>query len=70
METASLLIQKVGVILSGTASHMTTSDGEKLHVLRVGARILIKGKIYKSSRDVASLLKNSTDNTLKDPFTN
>ena len=46
METASLFIQKVGVLLSGTASHVTVSDEEKLHVLRVGARILIKGKIY------------------------
>ena len=46
METASLVIQKVGVVLSGTASHMTVSDAEKLHGLRVGARILIKGKIY------------------------
>ena len=40
METASLFIQKVGVVLSGTLSHMTVSDAEKLHV----ARILIKGK--------------------------
>ena len=61
METASLFIQRVGVVLSGTASHVTVSDAEKLHVLRVGARILIKGKIYKSSRDVASLIKNWND---------
>ena len=46
METASLLIQKKSVVLSGTASHMTVSEAEKLHALRVGARILIKGKIY------------------------
>ena len=46
METASLFIQKVGVVLSGTASHMTVSDAEKHHTLRVGARILIKGKVY------------------------
>ena len=45
MKTASLFIQKVGVVLPGTASHVTVSDAEKLHV-RVGARILIKGKIY------------------------
>ena len=29
METASLFIQKVGVVLSGTASHMTESDSRK-----------------------------------------
>ena len=46
METASLFIQKVGVVLSGTASHVTVSDAEKLHALRVGVRILNKGKIY------------------------
>ena len=46
METASLFIQKVGVVLSGTTSHVTVSYGEKLHVPRVGARILINGKIY------------------------
>ena len=46
METASLFIQKVGVVLSGRACHMTMSDTEKLHALRVGARILIKGKMY------------------------
>ena len=46
METASLFIQKVGAVLSGTASQITVSDTEKLHVLRVGARTLIKGKIH------------------------
>ena len=46
METASLFIQKVGVVLSGTASHVTVSDTEKLHALRVVARMLIKGMIY------------------------
>ena len=39
METASLFIQKVGVILSGTMSHVTVSDAEKLPMLRVGVRI-------------------------------
>ena len=29
MKTASLLIQKVGVVLSGTASHVTVSDARK-----------------------------------------
>ena len=29
METASLFIQKVGVVLSGTMSHVTTSDARK-----------------------------------------
>ena len=29
METASLFIQKVVVVLSGTASHMTVSDARK-----------------------------------------
>ena len=46
METASLFIQKMGVVLSGTMSHVTVSDAEKLYALRVGARILNKGKIY------------------------
>ena len=46
METASLFIQKVGVVLSGTTSHMTVSDEVKLHALRLGERILINGKIY------------------------
>ena len=46
METGSLFIQKVGVVLSGTARHVTMSDAEKLHMLRVGARILIKGNIH------------------------
>ena len=46
METASLFIQKVGVVLSGTTSHLTVGDAEKLHIPRVGVRILIKGKIY------------------------
>ena len=48
METASLFIQKVGVVLSGTMSHVTASDAEKLHTLRVGARIFIKGKSTKA----------------------
>ena len=46
METASLFLQKVGVVLSGTMSHVIVSDVEKLQALRVGARKLIKGKIY------------------------
>ena len=46
METASLFILKVGVVLSGTASHVIVSDVEKLQVRRVGERTLIKGKIY------------------------
>ena len=46
MEAASLFIQKVGVVLSGIASHLTVSDKEKLHAKRVGVRILIKGKVY------------------------
>ena len=29
METASLLIEKVGVVLSGIASHVTVSDVRK-----------------------------------------
>ena len=58
METTSLFIQKVGVVLSGAMSYVTVSDAEKLHALKVGARILLKGKIYSSSRDVASLIKN------------
>ena len=49
------------VVLSGTASHVTVSDAEKLHALWVGARILIKRKIYQSIRDVASIIKNSND---------
>ena len=46
METASLFIHKVDQVLSGTVSHVTMSDAEKLLALRVGARILMKGKIY------------------------
>ena len=46
METALLFIQKVGVVLSGTASHVTMSDMENFQALRVGARILNKGKIF------------------------
>ena len=46
METESLFKQTVDVVLSGTASQVTVSDTEKLYVPRVGARILIKGKIY------------------------
>ena len=46
METASLFIQKAGGVLSGTMSHVTMSNEEKLHALRVRVRILIKGKIY------------------------
>jgi hypothetical protein len=48
METASLFIQKVSVVLSDTASHVTVSEVEKLHALRVGARILSKGKSPKA----------------------
>ena len=48
METASLFIHKVGVVLSGSMSHVTVSDAEKLLALRVGARILIKGKSTKA----------------------
>ena len=29
METASIFIQKVGVVLSGTMSHMTASNARK-----------------------------------------
>ena len=61
METASLFIQKVGVVLSGTMSHVTRSDGEKLHVLRVRARILIKGKSTKAVEEGPRLIKNSND---------
>ena len=46
MVTALLFIKKLVVALSGTMSHMTMSDVEKLHAQRVGARILTKGKIY------------------------
>ena len=56
METASLFIQKVGVVLSGTMSHVIVSKKqEKLCLPRVGARILIKGKSTQSSRDVLIL---------------
>ena len=49
METASLFIQKVCVVLSVIASHVTVSDVRKApHALRVGARILIKGKSTKA----------------------
>ena len=49
METVSLFIQKVGVVLSGTMSHVTVSDARKApRLIRVGARILIKGKSTKA----------------------
>ena len=60
--TASLFIQKVGVVLSGTSSHVTVSDTEKLHALRVGVRVLVKERSTKAIADVASLIKNSNDN--------
>ena len=47
METASLCIQKVGMVLSGTMSHMIMSDTRKDPCARVGARMLIKGKLTK-----------------------
>ena len=61
METASLFIQKVGGV---TFRYRDSCDSEwrgKAPRASVGARILIKGKIYQSSRDVASLLKNLID---------
>ena len=58
METAS---QKVGVVLSGTSSHVTVSDPEKLHAWMVGARILIKERSTKAIVDSASLIKNSNE---------
>ena len=55
MEMASLFIQKVGVVLSASMSHMIMSDAKKLYAYRVGTRILIQGKSAQSSRDVLSL---------------
>ena len=54
METASQFIQKVGVVLSSTMSHVRKAPCIK-GTLRVGARILMKGKSTQSSRDVLSL---------------
>ena len=34
METASLLIQKLGVVLSGTTSHVITSDSRKAPIAK------------------------------------
>ena len=48
METASLCIQKVGMVLSSTMSQMTICDARKDLMLRVVARILIKGKSTKA----------------------
>ena len=49
METASLFIQKVGVALSGTMSHVTVSDSRKApHTISVEVRIFIKGKSTKA----------------------
>ena len=47
METASPFIQKVGVVLSGTASQVTVSEARKAPRTKV-ARILIKGKSTKA----------------------
>ena len=58
--TASLFIQKVCVVLSGTSSHV--SDTEKLHALRVGVRVLVKERSTKAIADVTSLIKNSNEN--------
>ena len=38
METASLFIQKVGVVLPGTMSHMTMSDGRKAPCAKDGGK--------------------------------
>ena len=48
METASLFIQKVGVALSGTASHVTMIDERKA----------LSFKESLLSRDMPSLIKN------------
>ena len=48
METASLFIQKVGVVLPGTLSHETLSDSKKAPCAKGRARMLIKGKSTKA----------------------
>ena len=53
METASLFIQKLGVILSGTMSHMIVSDAIKASRSKgIGARILFNGKSTQSTLEM------------------
>ena len=47
METASLYVQKVGVVLPGTMSHVIVSDTKKLYLQRGEAKMLIKESILK-----------------------
>ena len=47
METASLQIQKVGLVLSGTMSHVIMSGARKTPHSKGGARILTLGKSTK-----------------------
>ena len=48
METASLFIQKVGVVLSGIISHVTVSDMREAPCGKGRGRILIKRKSTKA----------------------
>ena len=62
METASLYIQKVGVVLPGTMSHVIISDTRKAPCVKGKVRMLIKLKFYYSRTDVLNLKINLNDN--------
>ena len=61
METPSLFIQKVGVVLSGTMSHMTMSDMRKATCAKGRGKDINQRKVYSSISDVLSLIKNLND---------
>ena len=46
METASLFMQKVDVVLSGTVSHMTMSDMRKAPSAKGRDKDIYKRKVY------------------------
>ena len=48
METASLFIKKVSVVLSGTMSHETASDARKALHAKGRGKGIIKGKSSKA----------------------
>ena len=58
METASLYIQTIGVVLPGTMSHVIISDMKKV---KERCKDVNERKIYKSSRVVLKIKINSND---------
>ena len=53
METASLFIQTVVVVLSGTMSHVIVSDARKAPYAKGSVRILIEEKSTQSSKEMS-----------------